>query len=64
MNTLGSGSAKDAASLIFLSLIGLSLFLGTKANEMTAKNLIETGWTIEENQESNVGLAKEKWMIR
>jgi len=63
LNTSESLKARNAAFIIFLSIIGLSIFLGFKANEMTGKYLIESGWEFEVNENSNVAMAKEKWLL-
>jgi len=64
LNTSESIKARNAAFIIFLSIIGLSMFLGFKANEMTAKTLIESGWEFKTNENSNVAFAKEKWFLK
>lgn len=64
LNTSESLHARNAAFVIFLVIIGLSIFFGLKANEMAGKQLIETGWKFKEGENSNVTFAKEKWIIK
>ena len=63
LNTSESSHARNAAFVIFLVIIGFSIFLGFKANEMAAKQLIDNGWKFKEGEDSNVALASEKWNI-
>lgn len=68
VNLLGSLGLPEEQGLglnIIMSLISLclSIFLGVKGNEMTAKNYLETGWEIAEPDSANVRIAKAKWGI-
>lgn len=47
-------------NLIFL---GLSIWLGLKGNEMTAKNYLELGWKFSNPESDEVKFAKNKWGI-
>lgn len=47
-------------NLIFL---GLSIWLGLKGNEMTAKNYLELGWKFNNSDSDEVKFAKNKWGI-
>ncbi|RBQ26354.1 hypothetical protein [Arcobacter sp. CECT 9188] len=48
-------------NLIFL---GLQIWLGTKGNELTAKNYLELGWKFTDIDSNETKYAKEKWGIR
>lgn len=43
--------------------IGLSIWMGIKGNEMTAKNYLETGWQFADGNSDAVRYAKGKWGI-
>lgn len=63
LNTSDSVKQREAAFIIFLAIVGLSIFLGFRSNELTAKSLLEKGWKIIESEDSNLALAKERWSI-
>lgn len=44
-------------------IIGLSVFLGIKGNEITAKNYLELGWEFVDNNSELVQYAQRKWNI-
>jgi hypothetical protein len=52
---------------IFLVLctaaLGLQIFFGMKANEITAKNYLKRGWAFVDAESEAVRLAKAKWKI-
>lgn len=49
--------------VMFLILLGLSIWTGTKGNEMTAKNLLEQGWQFAEPESDSVKFAKMRWRL-
>jgi hypothetical protein len=55
----------NAAAYVFLSviIIGLSIFLGDKANEMTAKSYVDNGWEFVNPENDIVKMAKVNWGI-
>lgn len=63
LNSSDSVKQRESAFIILLAIIGLSIYLGFKCNELTAKNLLEKGWQIEEDENSNLALAKERWSL-
>lgn len=48
---------------LILVSIGLSIFLGIKGNEMTAKNYLEHAWTFLEPDSDMTRMAKMRWGI-
>mgnify|MGYP003575809149 FL=1 len=60
------GQSDEAAGLVFLMFfvsLGLSIFMGVKGNELTAKNYLEHGWTFVDPQAEQTRIAKVKWGI-
>ena len=57
------GDALFASTAVLLIALGLSIWLGVKGNEMTAKNYLEAGWQFADPTADNARLAKAKWGI-
>lgn len=48
--------------LLNIAMFGLTTFLGIKGNELTAKHLLETGWSFTEDDQVT-DFAKMKWSL-
>lgn len=70
VNFLGpsiAGSNEDALAIqlvMFLIMLGLSIWMGVKGNEMTGKNLLEQGWEFVEPSSDVAKFAKLRWGLR
>ncbi|MDR2056010.1 MAG: hypothetical protein LBQ10_09125 [Desulfovibrio sp.] len=63
-NVIPNDDDSFALSLVLqLSSCGLSIFLGIKGNEMTAKNYLESGWMFAEPDSQQTKMAKSRWGI-
>ncbi len=61
---LGTEEEELGLMILFnLIFLGLSIWLGIKGNEMTAKNYLEQGWKFTEPNSEEVKFAKGKWGI-
>lgn len=49
--------------ILFIIIFALSIWVGIKGNEMTAKNYLETGWVFADEKSDAVRFAKGKWGI-
>jgi hypothetical protein len=62
-----AGDNNEAAAgmtvLLMLLGLGLSIFMGVKGNEMTAKNYLEQGWSFSDAEAEQTRIAKIKWGI-
>ena len=56
----------DGMGTVILAVIGigLSIFLGSKGNEMIAKNYLKYGWKFVNPEYDIVKIAKEQWGIK
>jgi hypothetical protein len=65
VNLLGPFIAGDGAvgvsSLMFFVLAGLEIWIAIKGNEMTAKNLLELGWSFADPLSEAARYARAKW---
>lgn len=62
-----AGADEDAVMIqvvMFLIMLGLSIWLAIKGNEMTAKNLLEQGWEFSESDSDATKFAKHRWGLR
>lgn len=62
-----AGSDEDAFAIqlvIFLIMLGLSVWMGIKGNEMTGKNLLEQGWEFIDPNGDATKFAKMRWGLR
>ena len=58
---LGMATAIDLWLLVNIIFLGLSIWVGIKGNEMTAKNLLENGWRFAEPNSQMTRFAIAKW---
>lgn len=60
------GTGLSSMDMLFLFtnalMFGLTIYLGFKGNEITAKHLLENGWEFAENDQA-AHYAKEKWSL-
>ena len=49
--------------LMFLTFLGLEIWIGIKGNEMTAKNYLENSWVFVNPDDEVTKMAKAKWGI-
>jgi hypothetical protein len=63
INFLVYGVDSEAAVLVELVEIAIQIWLGFKANEMTAKRLLETGWVWAEPGSEATKIAMRTWQL-
>ena len=60
---LVSSQALIIQSLLFLIIFGLTIWMGVKGNELTAKNYLENGWVFLNTDSEETKHAKVKWKL-
>jgi uncharacterized membrane protein len=63
MDAVGGVQGFVDSVLITLIVIGMSIYVGIKGNELTAKNLLEKDWVFAEPESSVTQRAKKLWGI-
>lgn len=50
---------------VWIAMLGLSIYMGVKGNEITAKNYLENGWEFSDelNDEATLKFAKTQWRL-
>ncbi len=57
------GFSEITSRILEVASLSVYIFLGIKANEMTAKNYLKQGWEFVDPDSDGVKLAKVKWRI-
>ncbi len=58
-----ASNADGIAVLLFLMILGLTIWIAIKGNEMTAKNYLKLGWKFAEPNSEATRFGKLKWGI-
>ena len=58
-----TSNADGIAVLLFLVILGLTIWIAIKGNEMTAKNYLKLGWKFAEPNSEATRFGKLKWGI-
>jgi hypothetical protein len=62
--SMGRGNGSEGlAVIVFLIAVGLSIWIGVKGNELTAKNYLNAGWQFAEPDSEATRFGKLKWGI-
>lgn len=69
LNTISGSLASEMPAIavinysVGMGLFVLAIFLGRKANELTAKNMLENGWEFADEEDPATRLARKEWLL-